>query len=225
MNCRPNHGESGLQKVFRYFGDMVAEAAFIRMRLRIGTVEGFLVPGQEKWLYRAARSLPKQATIVEIGAYKGKSTASLALGCLGSSRHVFSIDMFGGSYEDVRDTEIAHKFEMSFLDDWQRNMSRLGVLQHATALQGDSKTVVRNWTRPIHLLFIDGSHKYEDVVADFENFFPYVVEGGLVALHDVTASWLGPYQAWHEKIQSLLVDTGSCGSLAYGRKLRSSQVK
>ena len=225
MNYRPSQHYSGFRKASRYFRALAAEAAFMKIRTRIDTVEGFLVPGQEKWLFQAARSLPEQDVIVEIGAYKGKSTASLALGCLGSSRHVFSVDTFGGLYEDVRNTEMAHKFEADFLKDWQRNMSRVGVLQHATALQGDSKDVAKKWAEPIHLLFIDGSHKYEDVVTDFENFFPYVVKGGLVAVHDVTASWPGPYRAWREKINNLLDDTDSCGSLAYGRKPGNFQIK
>jgi cephalosporin hydroxylase len=35
------------------------------------------------------------------------------------------------------------------------------------------------------LLFIDGSHVYEDVRSDYEVFAPLVASGGLIALHDI----------------------------------------
>jgi cephalosporin hydroxylase len=35
------------------------------------------------------------------------------------------------------------------------------------------------------LLFIDGSHVYEDVLSDYEVFAPLVASGGLIALHDI----------------------------------------
>ena len=41
--------------------------------------------------------------------------------------------------------------------------------------------------RKIDFLFIDGSHKYEDVKRDFELYLPFVRKGGIVALHDIRA--------------------------------------
>ncbi len=201
------------------------EVAFLKIRGKIEAIEGFLIPGQEKWLFLAARSLPENANIVEIGAFKGKSTASLALGCLGSQRQVFSIDTFGGLYDDVRNSEFEKMFAGNFLRDWQENMKRTGVFEYATALQGNSRDIVKSWSRPVHLLFIDGSHRYEDVIADFENFFPHVIEGGYVSIHDVTLKWPGPFRAWYDRIQCQLVQTGFCGSLAYGLKPKTNDMR
>ncbi len=39
--------------------------------------------------------------------------------------------------------------------------------------------------RSIDFLFIDGDHSYDGAREDFERYLPYVLEGGLVALHDV----------------------------------------
>ena len=201
------------------------EVAFLKIHHKITGIEGFLVAGQEKWLFLAARSLPEDANIVEIGAFKGKSTVSLALGCLGSQRRVFSIDTFVGSYDDVRDSELEGMFARDFFSDWQENMKRTGVSEHTTALQGHSQDIVKSWSKPIHLLFIDGSHQYEDVIADFDHFFPHVVERGIVSVHDVTPSWPGPYRAWHERFQYVLIETGCCGSLAYGVKAKGNEAK
>ncbi len=37
---------------------------------------------------------------------------------------------------------------------------------------------------PVHLLFVDGSHEYEDVKADITNWTPHIPLGGTVAFHD-----------------------------------------
>lgn len=63
-----------------------------------------------------------------------------------------------------------------------------------------------------------GSHDYEAVLADFHGFFPHVVPGGIVALHDVVETWPGPLRAWQETIQHQLTDVGYCTTLAYRRK-------
>jgi predicted O-methyltransferase YrrM len=206
-----------LQRKLGYFRSEIAFAAAYR---KINGIEGLLVKGQERWLFDAARSLPRRATIVEIGAYLGKSTACLALGCKGTETHIFSIDLFGGVYDDVRNSLSRKKFDRSFLGDWQKNMGSLGVLKYVTPIQADSKQVAKSWKDPIHMLFIDGSHKFEDVIDDFRNFFPYVVNGGIVGIHDVTPSWPGPYKAWHEIIVHCLTDVGYCASIGYGKRLR-----
>lgn len=44
---------------------------------------------------------------------------------------------------------------------------------------------------PLDVLFIDGSHLFDNVVRDFKNYLPFVRDDGLVALHDISAhTWL-----------------------------------
>jgi predicted O-methyltransferase YrrM len=213
------------QKVLQRVVHLREQVAFAYAYRKIRTIEGFLSTGQEKWLFSAVRSLPNSATVVEIGAYLGRSTASLALACRGTNRHIFSIDIFEGVYDDVRNTVWQKSFERNFLAEWCENMKRAHVTDHVTPLMGQSADIGRDWSKPINLLFIDGSHQYTDVVTDFETFFPHVVEGGIVALHDVTPSWPGPQKAWHGLIVHRLEATGFCGSLAYGRKPRGGQTE
>jgi hypothetical protein len=88
---------------------------------------------------------------------------------------------------------------------------------------GLSSEVAKSWDKPIHFLFVDGSHLYEDVLADFAGFFPHVVPGGLVAFHDVaTESWPGVLRAWRETIEHELIDIGYRDSMGYGRKPEDS---
>ena len=45
-----------------------------------------------------------------------------------------------------------------------------------------------SWDRPIHLLFVDGGHRYQVVRSDIGNFGQHVVVGGIMAFHDYARS-------------------------------------
>lgn len=50
--------------------------------------------------------------------------------------------------------------------------------------QDFSFNVVKNWTEPIDVIFIDGDHTYPAVKQDFEDWYPLVKTGGLILFHD-----------------------------------------
>ncbi len=50
-----------------------------------------------------------------------------------------------------------------------------------------SSDVARTFDEPVAFVFIDGAHEYESVKQDFDDWFPKVVNGGIVALHDAVA--------------------------------------
>ncbi len=176
----------------------------------IDSVPGYLLPGQEKWLFDAAYSLPNPANIVEVGSFKGRSTCCLAFGCRGTRKRVFSVDTFNGNDSDFS--------ARGFLQEFSANVSRCALSEYVQPVVGVSHEVARSWSKPINLLFIDASHEYEDVLADFEGFFPHVVPGGTVAFHDVCEDWPGPRRVWEEIAKRQLTGVGSVDSLAYGRK-------
>lgn len=178
------------------------------------SVDGLLVSGQERCLFRMAWRLPDAAVIVEIGSYKGRSTCCLAYACVGTKRQVYAIDTFKSGDGDFS--------ERDSLFEFKKNIEKCGLNEYVTPLVGKSVEVTRAWDKPIDLLFIDGSHVYEDVLADFRSLFPWIVPGGIVALHDVGEGhgWPGPFRAWHENIKSQLIDIGACSTLAFGSKPR-----
>jgi len=186
-----------------------AEREFQRVWPLIQSVEGFLVEGQERWLFDAARSAPEHSNLVEIGSFKGRSTCSLAFGCLGTKKHVFAIDLFDGG----PDLQRRDSFQ-----EFSANIKRCGLSELVQPLIGLGTEIAKTWSRPIHLLFIDGSHRYEDVLADFAAFCPHVVPGGIVACHDVCEEWPGVFRAWHEVIKHQLNDIGYSTTLGFGRK-------
>jgi len=64
------------------------------------------------------------------------------------------------------------------------NLTEAGIDSWVRRLVGDSVAVARTWSAPIELLFIDAGHLYAQVRADIDSWTPFVVEGGLVVLHD-----------------------------------------
>jgi predicted O-methyltransferase YrrM len=198
-----------IKKIAREWKETPAEREWRQIWALVDSIEGWLYPSEGKWLFDAARSLPKDSTIVEIGSFKGRSTCCLAFGSREGNKRIFAIDSFDGGPGLPR----AHSFP-----DFSQNLQRCGLSKYVEPIVGMSGDVAKTWGKPIHFLFIDGSHAYEDVLADFAGFFPYVVPGGVVAFHDVNENWPGVLKAWNEDIEHQLIETGNCEGLGYGRK-------
>ena len=58
--------------------------------------------------------------------------------------------------------------------------------------------MVKDWEKPIRLLFIDGGHKYEEVKMDFDSWSPFLVDGGMIIFHD--SDWPGVKKLLGEEI-------------------------
>lgn len=109
----------------------------------------------------ASRKL--EGVIVNVGTYKGKSAIIMALASSSLGTKIYTID-----------TEEHEGF--------RQNLRAYNVEDRVVSLIKKSFEV--QWNEPIKLLFIDGSHDYADVKADFEHFEPYVVMDGIICFHD-----------------------------------------
>ena len=165
---------------------------------KIKKIEGYLVPGQEFTLYKLATSLKRRATIVEVGSYKGRSTACLAYGAPKDAT-VFAIDTFEGNKKDFIE-EVQFRGG-NFYNNFEKNLKRLRLFHKVKPIKGFSAEIGEKWKRKIDLIFIDGSHFYEDVKKDFELFYPWVKPGGIIAFHDVSKEHAGTYRFWNETIK------------------------
>lgn len=179
----------------------------------VESIEGYLEPGQEAFLFNTVRSLPENAAILEIGGYYGRSTAAMAFACVGTKRHVYTIDTFYGNDGPMGRCD-------SFLDVWRANLSRLDLEGYATPLQGLSSQQLATLEKSnqFDFVFVDGSHEYADIIKDLELVYPLVKEGGWIALHDVEPGWPGPWRVWRQTAMPLLSDHAYVSTLACGRK-------
>lgn len=179
----------------------------------IDRVPGFLMPGQERYLFEKVRSLPDDAVIVEIGSYYGRSSCALGLACVGSNRRIFCIDPW-------RMLDLGN---LDFFEHWEANVRSCGVRELITPLRGKSHDVLARWKElaggaPIDFIFIDGWHEYGPVLRDLQLAFPLVKDGGWIAMHDVIESWPGSLRVWNETAKPSLSKHEKCGSISCGMK-------
>ncbi len=168
----------------------VAQYAYTAMELK--DVEGFLVSIEGYALYLLAHDGPGSGAIVEIGSFMGLSTCWLALGSKAANREpVTAVDHFEGSAEHQAGEAAENPIlsaEGTTFNRFQDNVSRMNVASHVEPIRATSADAAAGWTRPIRLLFIDGDHSYDGVTRDFALWARFVVQGGLVALHDVQSA-------------------------------------
>lgn len=146
---------------------------------QIERIPGCLSREQGALLCYLADQSPETGCIVEIGSFMGRSTLWLAGSVKRSRRHkLYSIDPHEG--HERPDIETGVDSYKAFL----ANIRDAGVADLVTVLRAKSQAVAGAWSEPIGLLWIDGSHAYEDVLADLEGFARHVVPGGFVTLHD-----------------------------------------
>ncbi|MEH2100139.1 MAG: class I SAM-dependent methyltransferase [Nostoc sp.] len=181
----------------------------------VESIEGFMVSGQEEYLFNKVKSLPEDAVIVEIGSFKGRSTVAMAYACIGTKRKIYSIDTWDGNDADFP--------ERQFFKVWQQNVQLNGLEHYVTPLRGYSHDVLKRWdkltnSKDIDFIFIDGSHQYLDVLKDFELSFSLVKNGGWIAFHDVVPTWPGPERVWHNIAKLRLVNHEYSSTLACGQK-------
>lgn len=179
-------------------------------------VEGFMIPGQEEFLFNKVKSLPDDAVIVEIGSFKGRSTVAMGYACWGTNRKIYCIDTWDGNEEDF--------FERGFWEIWWDSIKANNLEKYVTPLRGFSHNILNNWqnltnNQAIDFIFIDGSHQYIDVLKDFVLSFPFVKQGGWMAFHDVIDTWPGPEKVWHEIAKLYLINHQYSSTLACGQKI------
>ena len=179
-------------------------------------------------LYNAAASVGSKGPILEVGAYCGKSSVYLGAAALHVSSLLFSIDHHRGSEENQsgwehHDSELvdANTGRMDTLPIFRRTIERAGLEGCVVAVVGASLAVARSWTTPLAFLFIDGGHGVLPARDDYENWTPHVMQGGLLAIHDVFPDPADGGQAPFEEIYRPAIAGGrfaevksmSCGSL------------
>jgi len=164
------------------------QARLRRAQQSASSVDGWLTTGEGELLFALAAKCPPDAPIVEIGSCKGKSTIFLAAGAGDSATpRVFAIDPHEGSLEDPAATRLAAL---------RANLEAAGVAKSVVPIVARSHDAAACFAERPGLVFIDGNHLEDAVRVDLEDWLPKVLDGGVVALHDVlNGRWAGPRRA------------------------------
>jgi len=164
------------------------------------------------FLYRLAGRLPKEAVIVEIGSWKGRSTVWLAGGIKNNPRtRVFSIDPHYG--EQKNNSKRANTFS-----ELKANISQAGLQNNVNVIRKTSEQANVDFDKRIDLLFIDGAHEYEAVKQDYDIWSKKLNRNAWVVFHDAT-TLPGPWKVSRNNLlmSSRFENTGMLGSLVYGQ--------
>ena len=132
------------------------------------SVAGWLEPIEGEQLQRLAIG----GLVLELGAYKGRSTCCMAL----VARHVVSVDAHCGD---------CHIGKQDSFNDYVANLNRLNVFDNVTTFVSDVEAASKWLGRGVFdLVFIDTEHTPKPVERDTRLAMECVKPGGHVAWHD-----------------------------------------
>jgi MMP 1-O-methyltransferase len=174
----------------------VTDPNLARVYTMADEVNGWLGRREGPYLYRLAKCASRLGVVVEIGSWQGKSTIWLAKGSESANgNEVYAIDPHVGGPDQEKIGLINVNTEQAF----RQNIRNAGLEGRVIAIVKPSVDALEGWHRTIGMLWIDGDHSYEAVAKDFYGWTPFVVEGGVIALHD-TYSWEGVRKLVDEEI-------------------------
>jgi predicted O-methyltransferase YrrM len=153
---------------------------------------GFMPDDEGLALHRLALERLPAGPVLEIGTYCGKSAVYLGAAAREVGGVVFTVDHHRGSEENQagwehHDASLVDVTtgRMDTLPSFRRTLERAGLEEVVVAVVGESATVAAWWRTPLSLLFIDGGHGEQPAHADYAGWAPWVMPGGLLAIHDV----------------------------------------
>ncbi len=153
------------------------------------SIEGAITEAELVHLYQLA-TLVRGGCIVEVGAFRGRATAALAMGSLaGFNVPVYAIDPheeFAGVYGGTFGPEDRGSFFTTML--------KLRLYPIVRLINLSSEWLAPKWPLPVRLLWVDGDHRYEGVRRDLECWLPKLHHDATIVFHDALDPAIGPYR-------------------------------
>jgi len=167
---------------------------------------------------------------LEIGTYCGKSTVHLGAAARVVGAQLVTLDHHRGSEENQpgwewHDASLVdpHTGRLETLPSLRRALWDAGLDAVVSVLAASTQQVAPWWSSPVQLLFLDGNHTEEVAQHDYAAFAPYVVPGGVLAVHDVFPDPAdGGRPPWNVVCRAVdsgaFVEESVCGSLRVLRR-------
>jgi hypothetical protein len=137
---------------------------------------------------------------IEVGAWTGCSTSVMSsiiqkfidVGKLNNNSRLIVIDAFMPCYDDEAKDNLHYKkmnenLKLGLVHKYFiQNVTEFGSSQVISTFIGYSKDILpRLYSESFHYIYLDGSHKYRDVLADMKFSVQLLVEGGVLAGDDL----------------------------------------
>jgi len=134
--------------------------------------------------------LSNNSKIVEVGVWKGKSVAYLAVEIINSKKsiHIDAVDTWMGSEEHTNPDSQFYNKDLLENENWLyetflRNIEPVKHIITPVRLSSVNASELYD-DNSIDVVFIDAAHDYESVKADIIAWYPKVKNGGYIAGHD-----------------------------------------
>lgn len=153
------------------------------------SIDGWLTEAEASSLHRLASE--SEGPVVEIGSWRGRSTAALALGSMSGNKHpVYAVDSFIGVPELDRPTADGEcpGWKSSSPEILRANLDAVGVNGLVRIIPKPSELAAPEIPDECGVIFVDGDHSYEAVKRDIELYGPKVRQRGYLAFHDCAES-------------------------------------
>ena len=149
-------------------------------------------------------SLHSGSTIVEIGAWRGKSTCCLAEMIKRSKKDIklYSVDTWEGS-DEKEHTNIINTLQTTLFDDFLSNLKFCDVEKLVKPIKMSSVLASLQFDdASIDAVIIDGAHDYDSVKLDLVSWEQKIKPGGIITGDDYSESWPGVIKAVNERYGS-----------------------
>ncbi len=177
------------------------------------SVKGFLDEEEGRCLYETALAAGRTGPCLEIGSYCGKSTVYLGTACKENNSILFAIDHHQGSEEQQPGEEY---FDPDLFDprngridtfgEFRKTIAAAEIEDYVVPIVCRSETAARGWATPLSLVFIDGGHAPETVLADYNSWVLHIINGGYLMIHDIfpdpAEGGQAPFQIYNRALAS-----------------------
>lgn len=131
-------------------------------------------------------------SVIEFGAWEGRSTVAIASGTSGV---VYAVDHWRGNPGDIHTEPVARTEDI-----YSRFLDNIEGIDNIRPVVMDTHEFMTAWTDPIKFLHIDADHTYEAVREQIEWAKRLMVPGGVMCGDDYSSNWPGVVQAVNETL-------------------------
>lgn len=184
---------------------------------KVAKIKGFLDEDEACHLYELALEASLFGPCLEIGSYCGKSAVYIGQACKINRSVLFSVDHHCGSEEQQPGEAY---FDPDLWDEKQKKIdtfkffrqtiSDFNLEEAVIPIIGRSELVGKKWRTPLSLVFIDGGHAYNTVLADYETWAKHILPGGYLIFHDIfpdpAQGGQAPYFVYRKAVASFSFD-------------------
>ena len=151
----------------------------------LAELDGLISRDVGELLYAFAALVPADQAIVELGSYRGKSTCYLATGAaLDYNAPVYAVDAWSEEVSAWR-AAVLKSLPSPVYEDFTAQLDKAGVLDDVRVIRSLTTLAAELYDGPqVGLLYIDGDHSKEAVLADFRAWRKHLAQDAVIIFDD-----------------------------------------